>query len=57
MKRKMKNIQPSEPQLTTSLEPLSESRPEPVTDMTVAPISVSASAPIPTDTTIEPSQP
>jgi esterase/lipase len=57
MKRKMKNIQPSEPQLTTSLEPLSESRPEPMTDMTVAPISVSASAPIPTDTTIEPSQP
>jgi hypothetical protein len=57
MKRKMKSIQPSEPQLTTSLESPSESRPEPMTDMTVAPITVSAPAPIPTDTTIEPSQP
>jgi fibronectin type 3 domain-containing protein len=57
MKRKMKNIQPSEPQMTTSLESLAESRPQPRTDMTVAPIAVSPSVPVPTDTSIEPEQP
>ena len=57
MKRKMKNIQPSEPQMMTSVESLPDSRPEPMTDMTVAPITVSPSEPIPTDTTIEPTQP
>jgi hypothetical protein len=57
LKRKMKNLQPSEPQMTTSVESVPEFRPGPMTDMTVAPITVSASAPVPTDTTIEPSQP
>ena len=57
MKRRMKNLQPSEPQIMTSVESLPDSRPEPMTDMTVAPITVSPSGPVPTDTTIEPSQP
>lgn len=57
MKRKMKNLQPSEPQMMTSVELVPEFRPEPMTDMTVAPITVSPSGPVPTDATIEPSQP
>src|SRR5262249_28672732 len=57
MKRKIKTIQPREPQVTTTLGPLAESRPEPMTDMAVAPVSVSTSAPVPTDITIEPEQP
>jgi ATPase subunit of ABC transporter with duplicated ATPase domains len=57
MKRRMKNLQPSDPQMTTSVESVPEFRPEPMTDMTVAPVTVSASAPVPTDTSIEPQQP
>jgi hypothetical protein len=61
LKAKMRSVEPSEPKITTSVEsvpelpsePVSDSKPEPITD----PITVSASAPMPAESESVPAQP
>ena len=53
LKLKIKSARPSEPQLTTTVENVSESSSEPVTP----PVTVSASGPIASESDNEPAQP